>query len=152
MKKFFFALMSLSMVASAQTQNVRLSKTDQTQSPTLPNITVQVLADGGVERVSFIRASHLSPQHRFVTQMSDSELANINALIEEARLGEIQLNAHHALCFRAPDYSALETADNGNVFLYSGNVCSTSRSNAAPAAAQLRSIIDELYSKYANNN
>ncbi len=151
MKAFFLALALIlsSVSANAQTQDIRLETTQKPNTPTLPVVSVFVLADGSVQRSSFLPISKMLPIVRTMGQLSVEEVDKIDNLIEEARTGEVVTDPVRAFCFAPSQFTMSSTADNQKVFLRSGDICSQVKRNTSPAAATLVTIIQKLFDKYS---
>ncbi len=139
-----------SVNANAKTNDIRLNYSQVATSPTGATVSIYVLADGAVERSSFIRASKMLPTVEKVAQLGEEEMENINSLIEEARDARIFTLPQHAMCFVAPFSIPEASADNGKVFLSSGGACTVKKVNSSEAGRELTLFIQNLFAQFGH--
>lgn len=158
MRKFVFsalALLSLTQVASATSiRSVLLNSREVATDPGnvgMPLKSLIVYADGEVVQMECKNKLRIACQVKRIAQLDAYQVDDLSHLVEKARGGKIVRVPSNAKCFVMPFKTRLTDADNGSVFLKSGDICTGFKVNTSSAAKKLVHYMESFGNKILNS-
>ncbi len=105
---------------------------------------VIVYGDGEAVRVTCDAFSPRACDRKTIRRYNAYQIDSIGHLIEAARRGRIVRSKTSARCIVAPSSEARYSADNDQVLLEKGNICTAIFENTSPAAKRLVTLLETL--------